>query len=129
MYTSFLNYLISTWPIEMSLLTCQLGNKIDKNDEVWEDLDAGLDCLQYAAKANWWEMAGGSRLFYWRWTSEFNRYVRDDIPICWPPNKQPTARKPQPPVLEKKVQERMKVKPKKVRDRVFVASGFVRSLI
>ena len=68
-------------------------------------------------------------MFFWQWTPEFKRYARDGIPICWLSNKQPTSRKPQPPVLDKKVKERMKSKLKNFRDQGYVDSGFVRSLI
>ena len=99
------------------------------NQEFQLDLEAGLECLGYVAKSNWWEWSGGSRLFFWRWTEEFRKSARDGIPVCWLPGKQPTSKKPQPPVLDKKVKEQMASKINKVRKRGYIAPGFVRSLI
>ena len=128
-YKSLLKYLELTWPTELSLLTCGFGKKIDVNHPFWKDLDAGLDCLMYASKTTWWEWPGGSRLFFWRWTPEFKLFARDGIPVCWLPGKQPTSRKPQPPVLDTNVRKRMTTKLAKVRNRGYVAPGFVKSLI
>jgi hypothetical protein len=34
------------------------------------DRIAGLDCLRRVSKASFWDWAGGSRLFFWRWPEE-----------------------------------------------------------
>ena len=74
-------------------------------------------------------MEGGIQIIFWRWVDEFKTHARDVIPICWQPNKQPTSKKPQPKVNDKRVKEQMKTKLNKVRDRGYIKPGFVRSLI
>ena len=88
---------------------------VNNSDEYSKDLEAGLDCISYATKCNWWEWLGGSRLFFWRWPPEFRKYARDGIPVCWLPNKQPTSKRPQPPVHDKEIKSHMTSKLQKVR--------------
>ena len=129
MYKSFLKYLRLEWPSQLKQITFGEIAKAKLNQEFADDLDAGLDCLHYATKCNWWEWPGGSRLFFWCWSPKSKAFTRDSIPVCWLPNKQPTSRKPQPPVPDKVVKKRMKEKLDKFRTRGYVAPGYVRSLI
>jgi hypothetical protein len=114
---SFVRYLKITYNSESS------------SEEYVKDLDAGIDCIKYATQCTWWEWLGGSRLFFWRWPNEFKNMARDGIPVCWLPDKQPTSKRPQPPVHDKEVRKQMTAKLQKVRRRGYVRSGFVRSLI
>ena len=52
-----------------------------------EDVEAGRDCLCWVSDATWWDWAGGSRPFFWRWETDsmiFGNYInkaRDGAPI------------------------------------------------
>ena len=129
--SSFIHYLNKTWPNYQDVRNQLkiLNNNTEVIDEMYKDLEAGRDCIMYSTKCNWWEWLGGSRLFFWRWPLEFRIYARDGIPICWLPNKEPTSKRPQPPVHDALVKEQMTKKLNKVRNRGYVRSGYVRSLI
>ena len=103
--------------------------KLENNDEFWKDYNAGLDCLDYVGRCNWWEWCGGSRLLFWRWTSEFKNLARDGIPVLWLDQGKPTQKKVQPPIPDLFIKERMREKVSKVRRRRYVGEGFVKSLI
>jgi hypothetical protein len=45
------------------------------------DLDAGRDCLQRVAAADFWDWKGGSRLFFWRWPADQRAWARDGFPV------------------------------------------------
>lgn len=126
---SFRHYLKREWPIES---TKYLVNNISLqscNVEFQRDVLAGLDCIEYATKADWWEWLGGSRLFFWRWTPEFREMARDGIPMFWLLDKRPTARKPQPEIIDPITYTGMKKKVSKVRRLGYVRRNFCKSLI
>jgi hypothetical protein len=68
-------------------------------------------------------------LFFWRWSPEFKRFARDRIPICWLPDKVPTAKVPQSKVPDPEIRKQMKAKLAKVRQRGYEKPGYVKSLI
>jgi hypothetical protein len=125
---SLLKYLQTTWKNDYTKYMLKSErNKL--NSEFVKDLNGGVDCMQYASKSTWWEWPGGSRLFFWRWTPEFRRMARDGIPICWLPEKIPSAKVPQPKVPDAEVRNQMRKKLSKIRDRGYVQPGYVKSLI
>jgi len=46
------------------------------------DKGGAVECLQYAANCTWWEWAGGSKLFFWRWPEPIRHLARDGMPMC-----------------------------------------------
>jgi hypothetical protein len=83
---SFKRYLKITWPNDYMLYLEGKRGKL-LNSQFIKDLEAGKECLKYAAASSWWEWLEGSRLFFWRWSPEFQRFARDGIPVCWLPGK------------------------------------------
>jgi len=49
--------------------------------DITESRDAILDCLRRARNSTWFEWGDGSRLFFWRWPTDFWREARDGHPI------------------------------------------------
>lgn len=45
------------------------------------DWEAGMDCLRRSRGADWWEWSDGSRLYYWRWPTEYQTIIREGLPI------------------------------------------------
>eukprot|EP00957_Ditylum_brightwellii_P191707 14594281-Ditylum_brightwellii.AAC.1 len=40
------------------------------SEEADKDLEAGMQCIHYAALSSWWDWDVGSRTFFWRWSLE-----------------------------------------------------------
>ena len=41
------------------------------NDDLAKDLKAGLDCVERAARPDWWNWSDGSRIMFWRWPRRY----------------------------------------------------------
>ena len=119
----------STYAIAVAGQVTNKHAKLQNNTEFYKDLVGGLDCLDYSAQCSWWEWTGGSRLFFWRWSDEFRNFARDGVPVYWGKEGKPTEKKKQPPVPDPVVKAAMRKKVQKVRNRRYVAPGFVKSLI
>lgn len=100
----------------------------DPSSELNKDLLAYADCAYYALNTTWFEWPTGSRLFFWRWNERFRKQVRDGVPMCFI-SRPPRSRKPQSPPATPTLLAQIRAKLKKLRDRGYVAAGFVKSLI
>lgn len=103
-------------------------DRLDPSSELNKDLLAYSDCAYYASNATWFEWPAGSRLFFWRWNFRFRRKARDGIPMCFV-SRRPKVKRSQPPPTDPSFLDKIKSKLQKVRDRGYVAPGFVKSLI
>jgi hypothetical protein len=74
------------------------------------DRVAGRDCIRKAILADFWDWAGGSRLFFWRWPKELRTWARDVHPIYINgPLPQYTRNQPKEPNPETKARVRAKL--------------------
>ena len=107
----------------------KLGERTDLSNEFMEDLVAARDCLTYTGKSTWWEWKAGSRLLFWRWPEHFTKEARDGIKVCWRSHQRPGNRRLQPFITDKDTKARMKEKISDVREKGYIKSGRVKSLI
>jgi hypothetical protein len=96
-------------------------------EEVCKDLAAMADVMSRVYQCDWWEWNQGSALFFWRWHPEFKTCAWDGIPVFML-DQQPLYKVPQPPTRSEDVQEKVKEKLSKVRERGYIEKGFVKSL-
>lgn len=126
-FLSFRRFLHLKWKCEYEAF--KNGNRMGLTLEFKKDIEAGSECLGYATSCSWWEWLGGSRLFFWRWNLEFQKWARDGLPIYWLRKINPSNKKPQPPIHDPEVKRHMKKKLNKVRNRGYIRNGLVQSLI
>jgi hypothetical protein len=91
------------------------------------DREVGADALDKASQATWWEWAGGSTLFFWRWPPYARTVVRDGHPP-WFSAEPPRYVKPQRKEKDEKFHLLMRSKLLGVQSKGYIASGEVRSL-
>ena len=79
-FCSFQRFLKHKWQQEYSRYVLRKSCKhLPVGQEFIKDLKAGLDCVQYATKTTWWEWSCESRLFFWRWSPEFQQFAQDGM--------------------------------------------------
>ena len=96
-------------------------------DEAKKDLDAGRDCLTRCMNSTFWEWSAGSRPHFWRWPIDYQKQIRDGIPI-WIKGEITQWRRPQNEEKDLRLFEGMRMKIQNVRDKGYVKAGFVFSL-
>jgi hypothetical protein len=62
------------WVTEMD----KKGDWISESDRA-KSLIAGGKALYYASQSSWWDWTGGSFPFFWRWSPEYFREIRDGM--------------------------------------------------
>jgi len=92
------------------------------------DMEASRDCLQRAVGATWWDWEAGSRLFFWRWPKEAQRWARDGLPIYHHTHLLPRYRTCQPPEADPVVRVKVQEKIQKFREKGYISRGTVCSL-
>ena len=107
----------------------QEGRKLcwGSKSELKKDLVVGKDAIDRAWKSSWWEWEAGSTLFFWRWTDEYKRTVRDGMRVFVKgtlPEYQAHQRWPKEPDKRDKLQK--KVAKPVLRD--YISDGYVKSL-
>ena len=95
-------------------------------EDILKDLEAGIYCLYYITKCSWREWNNGFRILFFRWIPEFKTFVRDGIPVCWINQDRTKYKRPQPPISDTKVHDRVLRKLVKVKDRGYIQSGYVK---
>jgi hypothetical protein len=102
--------------------------------DVRKDRVAGLDCIQRAAEATWWEWQAGSRPFFWRWKApllhrDYSDQMRDGTKVLHDPEKLPSfryrQRKPNDPSAHVKIKSKLE----KFIKRKYLVDQFIESLI
>jgi hypothetical protein len=96
--------------------------------EYARDREAGLDCLERVAGADFWDWRVGSRLFFWRWPGEQRLRARDGLPVHVT-GTLPKYRVPQTPERDVGVKEAVKAKLHKFIVRGYLVDGTVTSLV
>lgn len=93
-----------------------------------KDVDAARDALWRLAWSTWWEWADGSRCLHWRWPEWYQETIRDgykvrlkDAPPRWTKAQRPASSE----MEHDKIMEKLET----VRERRYVAPGYVESLI
>ena len=89
--------------------------------------DTARLCIAKSSEASWWEWDEGSALYFWRWNGRWRRWARDgqphflvgDLPNFHTPQRSPSSAE-EGQVVSKKVN--------KVRRRLYIEPGLVRSL-
>jgi len=92
------------------------------------DREAGVDCLTRAAASTFWEWAGGSRLFFWRWPAPIRTWARDGHPV-YVSGELPSYTKKQPWEPNVTTRRQVAAKLEKFVERQYVSKGSVRSLV
>ena len=100
----------------------------DTESELYKDIEAFVNCSYSAHNADWFEWGKGSTLFFWRWQHEYRSFVRDGLPY-WVHGPKPRSKRPQPEEPDQCTIEKIREKIGKVRERSYIAPGFVKSLI
>ena len=95
---------------------------------------AGLDCIQRAAEATWWEWKAGSRPFFWRWNESLLRKdhttaMRDGTKVLYDPEKLPSLKRRQRPPNDPCAHAKIKSKLEKFVKRKYLVDQFIESLI
>ena len=98
------------------------------NDDLAKDLKAGLDCVERAARSDWWNWSDGSRIMFWRWPRRYRRSVRDGTPLFIHPNLLPKFWQRQSWPSDSKARSNLKDKVSVPRGRRYITRGYVRSL-
>jgi hypothetical protein len=92
-----------------------------------EDIVPASDAIARSAKSSWWGWDDGSRPFHWRWSSHYQTVIRDGLKVHFQ-NHPPNYRKAQRDIFDEAIKEKVKKKLAKVRERRYIAPGFVESL-
>jgi hypothetical protein len=95
---------------------------------VTRDWDPARECVEKAAKSDWWEWSGGSRPFFWRWPPRYRGWARD----CQPHYQTKVfPRFTQPQQAPRTEEDRIKCWRKlfKVRERRYIDTGPVLGLM
>jgi hypothetical protein len=91
------------------------------------DIRPGADAIERATRLTWWNWDDGSRPFNWRSPMWYKKIIRDGLPVHFRAEN-PSYRKAQRKAPDKATREQIKEKLGVVRDRRYIAPGFVRSL-
>ena len=95
---------------------CYVEQWRQERKKVGADLEAAMDCLQRGADATWWDWKGGSRPFFWRWSTErlggngCEVEMRDGMEVLHDPTALPSYQRAQGP--PKTQEDRVKVSTK-----------------
>jgi hypothetical protein len=99
-----------------------------KEEDLIRDYEVGMDAISRALAASFWEWDDGSTVFFWRWTKEHRRELRDGLRVWVRKSSLPRywGRQRWPEVRDER--DKLKGKIQKIVDRRYISSGFVRSL-
>ena len=91
MKRSFESYLKTTygnWPLLLEVNRKRSREEQEGGIACWgsrselkKDLVVGKDAIDRAWQSSWWEWDAGSTIFFWRWTNEYRRLVRDGLRV------------------------------------------------
>ena len=100
-----------------------------RRQKEWEcEAPVARECLAKAAGATWWEWSSGSALFFWRWEKgQWRRWAREGQPH-FIVGDLPSYKVPQPSFKTSTERKLVKAKLDKVRARLYIAPGTVKSL-
>lgn len=89
-----------------------------------QDYEIGLEILEKAAEATWWEWTGGSVLFYWRWPREYRLKAKHGLAVAFVGDK-PTTLSKQKKEKDEDVRCRIQKKVEKVLKRRYLGYGAI----
>jgi len=92
------------------------------------DLNVARDAMTRACFSNWWNWSAGSSCFFWRWSKDIQKAVRDGFPVHIE-KALPKYRQKQVFHLKEPELIQLKKKISKVVERGYLESGYVSSLI
>ena len=95
--------------------------------ELKKDLVVGKDAIDRAWKSSWWEWDAGSTVFFWRWTNEYKKMVRDGLRV-YVKGELPQYHAQQRWPKEEDKREKLKKKVAKPVLRGYISDGYVKSL-
>ena len=123
-WRSFMMYLKDEYGDEWTYLS----SKNTQGTELNKNITHFVDCAYRAGGATWFEWEEGSTLFFWRWVKQYRKMARDGIPY-WFKGKKTKIKRPQ--AYEKDINVRIRVTEKlsTVRNKGYIKSGYVKSLI
>ena len=98
------------------------------NDDLGKDLKAGLDCVERAARSDWWNWSDGSRILFWRWPKRYRKSVRDGTPLFIHPDLLPNYWKRQSWPSDDEKRSKLKSKLNVPLRRRYITRGYVKSL-
>jgi hypothetical protein len=98
------------------------------SSELIKDYEVGMDAIERALGASFWEWDEGSTVFFWRWTAEHKKEIRDGLRVWFRRSELPgywgRQRWPQDELQREQLQNKIC----KVVRRRYVSEGFVKSL-
>jgi len=90
-------------------------------------LEAGADAVVRGWRSTWWEWTDGSRPFHWRWPLWYWDRIRDGLEVFFQ-SSPPRWKRKQTDIPNQEVKGMVLKKLTKVRERCYMAPGFVLSL-
>jgi hypothetical protein len=85
------------------------------------------DCIERDANYYWWDWEDGSITFFWRWSAEYHKKIRDGIPL-WYRGMAPQKFLPQKKEKDPEVRQSMGANLMKVLARPYSIYGMILSL-
>lgn len=129
---SFRRYMTLEYGQDWLMKVHQTKNKMKSKDikekESVQDYLVGLDAISRALGASFWEWDEGSTVFFWRWTKEHRKELRDGLKVWFKRSALPSYWGRQRWPQDIKHRNQLKEKIEKVVKRRYIATGFVKSL-
>ena len=133
-FESYLKQTYGNWPLLLETNRKRSRAEHEGQPECWgsrtelrKDLVVGKDAIDRAWKSSWWEWDAGSTVFFWRWTHEYKRLVRDGLRV-FVKGELPQYHAQQRWPKEEDKREKLRVKVAKPVIRGYISDGYVKSL-
>mmetsp|Transcript_10111 Transcript_10111/g.14603 ORF Transcript_10111/g.14603 Transcript_10111/m.14603 type:complete len:596 (-) Transcript_10111:44-1831(-) len=101
--------------------------EVELSEDAVKSLVAGRECITRSCLATWWEWAGGSRPYFWRWPADYRVQIRDGIKL-WIRNQLPKWHVPQRHESDAATRANVRTKLVVVRGRGYIAPSLVKAL-
>lgn len=116
------------WLVQMWKARKAKSTRKERETELVKDYDVGIDAISRAISSSFWEWEDGSTVFFWRWTKEHRRELRDGLRVWFRKASLPRywGRQRWPEDMDHR--DKLKGKVQKIVDRRYISAGQVQSL-
>ena len=119
---------IYRWTTGGRVAYCRAVHRLQAHPPIARDWEAARDAMSRVANSTWWEWDQGSRLLFWLWPADQLAWARDGQ-SHFLVHTHSVFTRPQAPAKTERDANLMKAKVDKVRQRRYIESGFVVSLL